>query len=143
MLPAGPGVDHAARHPLGAEEDVPEVGPVEGVPAVLGGLEKRRQNTPPALLTRMMTGPSSAIVRASAASTCGAVADVGGDAERADLFGGRRAGLGVVLPDRDLCAERGEAGGDAAADPGATAGHDRDATRRAARQKVLSPWTRQ
>ena len=55
-----------------------------------------------------------------------AVAHVGGEPERADLGRGRRARLGVLLPDGHRGTEGGEAGGDAATDPGARAGDDGD-----------------
>ncbi len=45
-LPAMPALDHQAGDPLGAEDDVFEVGPVEGVPPVLGGLEEGRVEDP-------------------------------------------------------------------------------------------------
>ena len=82
------------------------------------------KKTPPALFTRMLTGPSSAIVRARAASTSAAVADVGGEAEPTDLLRRRHRSLGVAFPDRHRGAEGGETAGDAPADPRSAAGHD-------------------
>ena len=67
--------------------------------------------------------PSSAVVRARAASTASAVPHVGGDAEAADLLGGRGRGLGIPLPDGHLGPEGGQAAGDAATDAGTAAGH--------------------
>ena len=84
-------------------------------------------NTPPALLTRIDTVPSSLVVRCSAASTCSLSRTSVTMPSGADGFRGRRAGLGVALPDRDRGAERGQPRGDAAADARSPAGHDRDA----------------
>ena len=74
------------------------------------------ENTPPALLTRMLTVPSSSAVRSSAASTC-PLSRTSVTMPSAPMPSARRrAGFGVAFPDGDLRAERGQPFGDAAPD---------------------------
>ena len=85
------------------------------------------QKTPPALLTRIVTGPELGGGLRQRGVHRGAVPDVDGNTERTDLLGGGRTRVGVAFPDRDPCAERRQPCRDAAADACAAAGDDRDA----------------
>ena len=75
----------------------------------------------------MLTGPSSATVCFERAIDLARVADVGRNRETTDFLRRGRRCLGVLLPDRHLRTEGGEAVRDAAADTGTAAGNDGDA----------------
>ena len=124
MLPPGSRLHHRPGHPLGAEDDVLEVGPVERVPAVLRGLEDRRREHAAGVVDQDAHRSELGDGAGQGRVHLGRLADVGGDAEPADLLGRRRRGLGIALPDRHRGAEGGQAAGDAAADPRPAAGHD-------------------
>ena len=106
-----------------------EVGPVEGVDALLGHVEDRRdehaagvvdQDVDPAVaLEGGGHGPVDLV----------GLADVGDDGQPADRVGGRRAGVGIALPDRHVGPEGGQPGGDAPPQAGAATGDGRDLAR--------------
>ena len=84
------------------------------------------KNTPPALLTRIDDRPELVVGAGQRGIDGGAVAHVGGEAQRTELGRGRRAGVRVLLPDGHRGAEGRETCRDAAADAGSGAGHDGD-----------------
>ena len=84
-------------------------------------------NTPPALLTRIDTSPSSSTVRCSAASTCSLSRTSTTMPSAPNAFRGRRAGVGIAFPDGHRGTERRHSRGDAPADTRSPAGHHRDA----------------
>ena len=85
------------------------------------------KNTPPALFTRIDTVAEFVDGALQRGVDLFAVADVDRDAQCANAFGGRRAGVGVTLPDRDRGAERRQSRGDTPADARSPSGDDRDA----------------
>ncbi len=102
---AGSRFDHRPGHPLGAEDDVLEVGPVERVPAVLRGLEDRREEDAPGVVdqnaspvrARPSCGPGrrrprptsrTSVVRPSPPTS--SAADAAVSASRSQIATGRR-----------------------------------------------------
>ena len=92
-------LDHDASHPLRAQDDVLEVGPVERIPAVLRGLEERRREHAARVVDQDAHGAELGHRLLEGAVDLGRVADVGRKGETADLLGGRGgAGVGVASP---------------------------------------------
>ena len=91
---------HGPGHPLGAQDDVLEVGPVEGVPAVLRGLEERGEEHPAGVVDQDAdrpelggwSGPGPRRPRSDSRTSVVMP-------EATDLLGGRGGGVGVALPD--------------------------------------------
>ena len=115
-------LDEAAGHPLGAQVDVAQIGLVQRVPAVFGGVEDPRPEDSAGVVDQDRDRSEFGGGLRECGVDRGAVPDVGGDAQRADLFGGRRTRFGVAFPDRHLGAECLQSRGDAAADAGAATG---------------------
>ena len=116
-------LDHRPGHPLGAEDDVLEIGPVQGVPAVLRCLEDGREEHSPGVVdqdadrSELRNGAGQGFVDLRR------VADVDGQPEPSDLIPCLRGSGCVTLPDRHRGAECGQSPGDAAADAGSSPGH--------------------
>ena len=127
MLPDNLLLDDAASHPLGAQVDVAQVGLVQRVPAVLAGVEDPGPEDSAGVVDQDRDRSEFGCGLRKCGIDRGAVADVGGDAQRADLIGGRRTRFGVAFPDRHLGAECLQPRSDTAADAGASAGDDGDA----------------
>ena len=127
MLPDELALDHRPRDPLGAEDHVLEVGPVEGVPSVLGRLEQRRIEHATGVVDQDADRPELGQRLPEGAVDLVGVTDVDVQSEAAHLLPGGGGGLRGALPDGDLCAERGEPPSDPAPDARTSAGDDRDA----------------
>ena len=124
MLPPRTRLDHGPGHALGAQDDVLEVGPVEGVPAVLRRLQERREEDATGVVHQDAHRPELVDGAGQGGVHLGRLADVGGDAQPTDLLGRRGGGLGIAFPDGHRGPEGGEATGDAPADPRSATGHD-------------------
>src|ERR1700729_3774356 len=106
---------------------VAQIGLVQRVPTVLGGVEDPRPEDAAGVVDQDRHRPKLGGGLSERGVDRGAVSDVGGDAQRTDLRRGGRTGLGVAFPDRHLRTECLETRRDAAADARAAAGDNRDA----------------
>ncbi len=119
-------LDEGPRHPLRAQVNVAQVRLVQCVPTVLGGIEDSRPEDSAGVVDQDRHRPEFGGRLLQCRVHRGAVADVDGQPQRADLLGGRGTRVGVAFPDRDPCAEGLQPRRDAAADARAPAGDHRD-----------------
>ena len=81
-------LDDAPGHPLGAQVDVAQIGFVQRVPAVLSGVEDPGPEHASGVVHQDRHRPEFGCGLRQCGVDRGAVPDVGGDAQCADLIGG-------------------------------------------------------
>ena len=121
--PAQPGVDHRPGHELRAEQDLTEVRPVDGIPALLGGFEERLPEGATGVVDEDRRRAEFGDRFGQRPLDLVNLAHVDREAESV-RFNAAAGRVGVPLPDGDPGAEGRQRIGHAAADAGASAGHN-------------------
>ncbi|MDT5325201.1 MAG: hypothetical protein QOF25_2353 [Mycobacterium sp.] len=116
-------LDEAACHPLRAQQNVPQVRLAQGIPTVFTGVEDRGVKDAACVVHQDRHRSQRGDGLRQRRVDLGAVADVGGDAERADLVSGGSARRRIAFPHGNPGTEGDQARGDAATDACAATGH--------------------